>query len=126
MGFFSRFFGRSSEGELPPAEEEKIFSGIRESAARQRMLQATRLNNDEEATAERIKKLLLSASWNESRNRRAYEALSEEMKRLGEKFQVAEGKALRQRVIGRVEVLCGEHFAGLSKYLELLGDDRRD
>ncbi len=126
MSIFDRLFGKSSAQQRKPSEEDEIFARIRASAARAEMINSTRLSGDEEFLAERIKKLLFSASWHNGRDQRAYENLSAEMKQLGDKIRSQGDSARWSRVRRRVETLCGEHYVGLSRYMDLLGDAPTD
>jgi hypothetical protein len=125
MGIFS-FFGKSSAKRRQPLDEDEMFARIRATAAREGMLKATRLSGEEEILAERIRKLLLSASWHNGRDARAYENICKEMKQLGEKARAEHDRACWSRINSRVEVLCGKDYMGLSRYMYLLGDALQD
>ena len=122
MSIFDRLFGKTSPQQRKPAEEDEIFARVRANAARAEMINTTRLSGEEEFLAERIKKLLLSASWHNGRDQRAYEHLCGEMKQFGDKIRAQGDTARWSRVTRRVETLCGEHHVGLSQYMYLLGD----
>ncbi len=99
-----------------------MFARIRANAAKAERIQATRLASDEELLAERIKKLLFSASFYNGRDQRAYDNLCKEMKQVGDKLRAQGGRERWMRVRNRVQALCEEHWVGLSQYIYLLGD----
>lgn len=81
----------------------------------------TTLEDKDEALAQKIKRLLLSASFHASRDARAFKHLSGQLQEIGNSIR-ASGQERWYRLKRRVELLSGEHFVGLAQYYDLLGD----
>lgn len=75
----------------------------------------------DQSMAEEIKRLLLSASFHYSRNRRAFDNLSKQLNKMGDSIR-AGGPEHWARIKARVRIISGSHFVGLEQYYELLGD----
>ena len=79
------------------------------------------LEGKDEALANKIKRLLMSGSFHDSRDSRAYRSLSAQLDEIGKSIR-ASGRERWDRIMERVKFLCGEHSVGLSKYYDLLGE----
>jgi hypothetical protein len=75
----------------------------------------------DEALARKINRLLMSASFHDSRDPRAFKNLSGQLAAMGESIR-AGGREHWLRIKERVKQLSGEHFVGLVGYYDLLGD----
>lgn len=141
MGFFSKLFGKTSPAERARAREQELieaFPVLRQNAARRAAEERDRkavyyvdtssaaredaaLEGKDEAIAQKIKKLLLSASFHESRDPRAFKNLSTQLEEMGNSIR-ANGQEHWYRINRRVKILSGEHWVGISQYYDLLGD----
>lgn len=128
MGLFSWLSGKSPEERESArrAEAEAAFPWL--GAARQRAEirpmdgpgSAALTEEKDEALANNIKRLLLSASFQESRDPRAFNHLSGQLQEMG-KAIAASGLERWNRIRLRVTFLSGEHYAGLARFYDLLG-----
>jgi FtsZ-interacting cell division protein ZipA len=112
--------GSSKRKEQDRLEFSKIFEKGREQERRKREISKTLLSDKDEIVAQRLNKLLFSISYHEfKQNTLAYENASREMKEIGDKIEADGGRDRWLQIKSRVEILCGEHFVGFSKYLYL-------
>jgi len=100
----------------PPVEESRMSLSLRESLPEPEIP----LEDQEEALAKKIARLLLSASFHASRDPRAFEHLSTQLAGMGDSLR-ASGEVPWLRIKRRVEFLSGEHFVGIARYYDLLG-----
>ncbi|MBI3511694.1 MAG: hypothetical protein HY064_13615 [Bacteroidetes bacterium] len=76
------------------------------------------LDGDDEITAQKIRKLLISACTNENRNQPVFNKLLEELSRRGKEVKAKGGQQLVSAIKQRVSYLCGDDYLLYLYYMD--------
>jgi hypothetical protein len=118
MGFFGKLLGKKDAPPRADPAMDQLRRLVQHRAAQASRERDTRLDGPDELVAQRIQKLLYSVSYSDQSGRtRPFEAACKELQNIGQGFSAPGGPERWRRIRGRVQVLCGENFEGLERYL---------
>ena len=101
-------------------EAKNPFRSIIEAGARRNEEELTRLQPDDEAIAQRVKKLFYSAAFHESRNVTAFQNILKELVQTRKEVLNSGGWERLNLIMQRTKYLCGNDMVGFREYLNIV------